>query len=81
MDNDIISMRDMGMIFEVTDAMGIDREDISVPLEKEDPGEVHLLDGSKLEIVIPLSINIEDWLDELMKKLETLGFVFDDNSS
>ena len=29
----------------------------------------------------PLSIDIEDWLDELMKNLETLGFVFDDNSS
>ena len=36
----IIGMRDMGLIFEITDAMGIDRESISVPLGKEDPGAV-----------------------------------------
>lgn len=79
MDNDIINMRDMGMVFEVTDAMGIDREDISVPLEKEDPGDVHMLDGSNVEIVIPLSIDITDWVGELRQKLEFLGFEFDES--
>ena len=79
MDNDIINMRDMGMVFDVTDAMGIDREDISVPLEKEDPGAAHMLDGSNLEIIIPLSIDIADWMGELRQKLESLGFEFDES--
>ncbi len=39
----IIGMYDMGLIFQVTDAMGIDRESISVPLGKEDPGAVRKL--------------------------------------
>ena len=34
----IIDMADMGIIFSVTDALGIDRESVSVELAKEDPG-------------------------------------------
>jgi len=79
MDNDIISMRDMGIIFEITDAMGIDREDISVPLEKEDPGDAYMLDTTNLEIVVPLSTDITDWIHELRQKLESLGFEIDEN--
>lgn len=70
----IIGMEDMGLIFEVTDAMGIDRESISVPLEKEDPGAVRLLPSGEIEIVVPESVPEEEWVETLRGELEKLGF-------
>ena len=70
----MIGMEDMGLIFEVTDAMGIDRESISVPLGKEDPGAVRLLPGGEVEIVVPESASAEEWAARLREELENLGF-------
>lgn len=70
----IIGMEDMGLIFEVTDAMGIDRESISVPLEKEDPGAVRRLPNGEIEIVVPVSVPREEWVETLRAELEKLGF-------
>ena len=71
---DIIGMREMGAIFGITDDYGIHREQISVPLEKEDPGGVRRLATGEVEIVVPLTVPIEDWLDTLKSGLEALGF-------
>ena len=70
----IIGMEDMGLIFEVTDAMGIDRESISVPLEKEDPGAVRRLPSGEIEIVVPESVPSGEWVETLRAELEKLGF-------
>ena len=70
----MIGMEDMGLIFEVTDAMGIDRENISVPLGKEDPGAVRMLPGGEIEIVVPESASAEEWAATLREELEKLGF-------
>jgi hypothetical protein len=70
----IIGMDDMGLIFQVTDAMGIDRESISVPLGKEDPGAVRKLPTGEVEIVVPESVPLEDWLATLQAGLEELGY-------
>ena len=70
----IIGMDDMGLIFGVTDAMGIDRESISVPLEKEDPGAVRRLPNGEIEIVVPESVPEEEWVETLRAELEKLGF-------
>ncbi len=70
----MIGMEDMGLIFEVTDAMGIDRESISVPLGKEDPGVVRLLSNGEIEIVVPESVPTEEWVATLRVELEKLGF-------
>ena len=64
----------MGLIFEITDAMGIDRESISVPLGKEDPGAVRKLPSGDIEIVVPESTPLEDWLATLQAELEKLGY-------
>ena len=61
-------------IFEVTDSFGIDRESISVSLEKEDPGSVNLLQNGELEIVVPVSIPIESWVDHLLHEMNNMGF-------
>jgi hypothetical protein len=71
---DIIGMHEMGLIFQVTDAMGIDRESISVPLGKEDPGAVRKLPSGDVEIVVPYSVPLEEWLATLQAELEKLGY-------
>lgn len=76
--DDMIGMHDMGLIFQVTDSMGIDRESISVPLGKEDPGEVRRLPTGEIEIVVPKSLPLEDWLTTLNLELGKLGFEVED---
>lgn len=74
MAEDIIGMYDMGVIFDVTDSMGIDRESVSVELGKEDPGEVRKAGADVIEIVVPMSTPIEEWAKTLSSELEQLGF-------
>ena len=73
----IIGMHEMSLIFEVTDAMGIDRESVSVPLGKEDPGDVRRMPGGEIEIVVPESVPMEEWVPTLRQGLEGLGFVWE----
>ena len=74
MSDDIIGMREMSAIFGVTDTYGVDRERMSVPLEKQDPGAVRRLPSGELEIVVPLTVPIEAWLETLQAGLEELGY-------
>ena len=74
MNEDIIGMQEMGAIFGVTDALGVDREQISVPLEKEDPGMVRRLPTGEIEIVVPRTVPVEEWLASLTSSLEQLEF-------
>ncbi len=74
MQDDIITMADMEAIFQVTDAYGIHRERVSVPLEKADPGEVRRLPTGEVEIVVPASVPVEQWQVELRQRLEAMGF-------
>ncbi len=66
-------MDDMMAVYEVTDLFGIDREKISVPLEKEGPGAVRR-NGEEVEIVIPAGVPVRDWLPELRARLQGCGF-------
>lgn len=74
MSDDIIGMKEMGAVFSVTDYFGIHRESVSVPLEKEDPGAVRVLPDGEIEIVVPQSVPVEEWLETLKANLEHLGF-------
>ena len=67
---DMISMSDMDLIYQITDDFGIDRETIRVELTKEDPGLVTRTSEGFVEITIPLTIPIANWLQTLRKKLE-----------
>ena len=46
---DIITTKDMELIFELTDSLGIDREAINVDLGKEDPGQCSLGSGGMMK--------------------------------
>ncbi len=71
---DIITMEDMRLVFQVTDALGIDREGMSVSLGKQDPGHVLRLPSGEVEVTLPLTVPLAQWLPSLRAKLEALGF-------
>ncbi len=74
MADDIIDMDDMMAIYEVTDLMGIDRESISVPLDKDGMGGASILEAGTLEIRAPAVVSTREWLPTLTGILEGLGY-------
>ena len=78
MTDDIIGMQDMMAVYEVTDRFGIDRETISVPLEKVESGGVSRQSDGGIEVTVPADIPIQQWLPTLEAELEGLGFVLED---
>ncbi len=70
-------MEDMQAIYEITDELGIDRESINVELGKEDPGSWKfgsggLLSKNVIEITVPLTQDIQEWLGSLRDGLKEL---------
>ena len=74
MADDIIGMDDMMAIYEVSDRLGIDREAISVPLEKAGTGAVSRQADGGVEIVAPATVSTREWLPKLQVDLLRLGF-------
>ena len=74
---EIITMDDMATVYEITDALGIDREAINVELTKEDPGSWGKGDGGMMKrevfaITLPLTQPLDAWLPALKQGLEAL---------
>ena len=74
MSEQIIGMDDMMAVYEVTDLFGIDRETISVPLEREGRGSVTRGPDGGIEITVPAAVPTRDWLPSLTEELRALGF-------
>lgn len=75
--DEIITMNDMALVYEVVDDLGIDRESINVELGKEDPGGCVMGDGGMMkreviEITLPLTTPLQDWLPVLKAGLQEL---------
>ena len=70
----IIDMQDMGVIFSVTDIMGIHRESVSVELTKEDPGSIGRSSSGVIEITIPETGSVEEFSQRLQAELEAMGY-------
>lgn len=68
-----ISQADMEAIFAVTDALGIDREAIVVPLGRKDPGAVRR-QGAQIQITLPASTPAAAWSETLRGELAKLGY-------
>ena len=58
-------MKEIDAIFAVTDALGIHREALVIPLGPATPGRVRKLPSGKLEIVVDAETPIEAWVKEL----------------
>ena len=75
--DDIITMEDMAAVYEVVDELGIDRESINVELGKEDPGAWGkgaggMMKQEVIEITLPLTTPLADWLPTLKAGLQGL---------
>jgi hypothetical protein len=62
---EVVSMKEIDAIFEVTDALGIHREALTIPLGPASPGRVRKLLNGKLEITVEAERPLEQWLKEL----------------
>jgi hypothetical protein len=74
MSDEIIGMDDMMAVYTVTDEFGIDRESISVPLEKGAVVAASKRPDGSVEIVVPAGETLDGWLSVLRDNLLELGF-------
>ena len=75
--DETITMDDMAAVYDVTDALGIDREAINVELAKEDPGSWGTSAGGMMKrevfaITLPLTQPLDEWLPTLKEGLEAM---------
>ena len=70
--DDVISLADMALVYEVTDPLGVDRERLRVELTKEDPGHVQRAADGTIEIVLPLTTPVHEWRSTLEAELQKL---------
>ena len=62
---EVVTMKEIDAIFAVTDALGIHREKLVIPLGPATPGRVRRLPNGKLEIVVDAVRPLNEWLAEL----------------
>ena len=62
---DAVSFQQISRILDVTDALGVDREWVEIPLSPEHPGIVRKLPNGKLEIIVDAGQPFDDWLGTL----------------
>ena len=60
-----VTLKEIQEIFAVTDAMGISREALVIPLAPGRPGRVRRLPSGKLEIVVDAEVPLAEWLGQL----------------
>jgi hypothetical protein len=68
----LVDQRTMEKIFAITDAAGIDREALRVPLEGEADGRFERLPGGQWEIVVPARGDLGPFLVRLARALGAL---------
>ena len=62
---DVVTMKEIDAIFAVTDALGIHREKLVIPLGPATPGRVRKLLNGKFEITVEAARPLDVWLREL----------------
>lgn len=69
----ILTQAIMNRLFEVTDEIPLDREELSVALEMVGEGEVRKTPEGRFEIVLPDRDDLEPFLAGLPARLRALG--------
>jgi hypothetical protein len=64
-----VSFQQISKILEVTDALGLNREWVEIPLSPENPGFVRRLSNGKLEIVVDADQPFDQWLNGLPTRI------------
>ena len=68
----MVSFQHISRILEVTDALGLNREWVEIPLSPENPGLVRKLANGKLEIIVDAEQPFEQWLTSLPTQIQQL---------
>ena len=68
-----ITLAEIQAVFAVTDALGISREALVIPLAPGRPGRVRRLPNGKLEIVLDADVPLVAWLEGLPERIRTVG--------
>ena len=64
-----VTLREIQAIFEITDRLGIHREQLIIPLGPRHPGRVRRMPNGKLEIVVEKDGQFEAWLAGLESEI------------
>jgi hypothetical protein len=67
---DVVTMKEIDAIFAVTDALGIHREKLVIPLGPATPGRVRILPNGKFEITVDAERPIEEFTQDLPRLIE-----------
>ncbi len=70
---EVVTMREIDAIFAVTDALGIHREALVIPLGPAAPGRVRRLPNGKLEITVEAARPLDEWLRNLPSLIKAAG--------
>jgi hypothetical protein len=65
-----VSFQQISRILEVTDALGLNREWVEIPLSPENPGVVRRLANGKLEIIVDAGQSFDQWLNGLPTRIQ-----------
>jgi hypothetical protein len=65
-----VTLAEIQAVFAVTDALGISREALVIPLAPGRPGRVRRLPSGKLEIVLDAEVPLARWLETLPGLIE-----------
>ena len=67
-----LTFNQVEQILAVTDALGISREAVVIPLRAEHPGRLNVRNDSKLEIVVDSDLDFAHWLSRLEPELRSI---------
>ena len=67
-----VTLKEIERIFTITDALGISREALVIPLRTETPGRIALMKDGKLEIVVDREAGFDEWLTRLEPSIRSL---------
>jgi hypothetical protein len=65
-----VSFQQISKILEVTDALGLNREGVEIPLSTGTPGLVRRLSNGTLEIIVDAEQPFDQWLTVLPEKIQ-----------
>jgi hypothetical protein len=68
-----VTLAEIQAVFAVTDALGISREALVIPLAPGQPGRVRRLPSGKLEIVLDAATPLSQWLEGLPALIKAAG--------
>lgn len=68
-----VALAEIQAVFAVTDALGISREALVIPLSPGRPGRVRRLPNGKLEIILDADVPLAEWLAGLPNLIRGAG--------